>query len=106
MHEHRYAVADEQREECGKQALERRILRAEEGKHKSRMPEREYPEMDDKKSDQEISLAGLLPFGFPLCHGHFDNIVKADDDVLGPVQDEDGRDAPSEEQHPNQRNGI
>jgi len=106
MHEHRNAMADEQGKKGREQALERRVFCAEKRKNKCRMPECEYPEVHDEKTDQKKSLVGLLPLGFSLCQSHFDDIVKTDDHVLGPVQNQDGRDTPAEKHRADKGNEI
>lgn len=96
----------EQGEKCWKQAVERRIFCAEKRKHKGRMPEGEYPEVHDKKTDEIKSLVGLLPLDLSLCQRHFDDVVEADDHILGPVQNQNGRNTPAEEHHADKGNKV
>jgi len=115
MHIGRDSMADEERKECRKETIECWLLCAKEGKHKSRMPESEYPEVHQKK-DYEIKplwyQSGFLAsrefsfVHFSLGTGHFQNIIKADDHILRPVQDQYGRDVPAEKQHAKQRNEV
>ena len=38
--------------------------------------------------------------------GHFEDVVEADDDILGPVEHYDGEDVPAEKDYAEERDGV